>query len=195
MKNNFWLWILIAIAVVAFLFGLVWHFTFNVSGFDFPKNSNEFGDSFGMANAIFSALAFAFLIVTAIMQKNELALQRKELGETKIELKRSADAQKETVRAMGTQVSILAKQALLSSYQSMYGINMNIVNSNDKSPLNKEDLLREANSYKFDMQELISEIESDMKLFGDPLYPEKRDKLREIAQRFVEDGKDNESSS
>jgi hypothetical protein len=48
-----------------------------------PRTANEFGDSFGMANALFSALAFAFLIVTAIMQRKELELQRAELSETR----------------------------------------------------------------------------------------------------------------
>ena len=47
------------------------------------------------------------------------------MSETKQELKRSADSQKETVRALSIQVSIAAKQALLSSYRSMYDIELN----------------------------------------------------------------------
>ncbi|EPP5730072.1 hypothetical protein ACUT7I_003458, partial [Vibrio cholerae] len=39
----------------------------------------QFGDLFGSTNALFSGLAFAGLIYTIYLQKNELALQREEL--------------------------------------------------------------------------------------------------------------------
>lgn len=45
------------------------------------------GDFFGFANAVFSALAFAMLIVTLWMQKHELSLQREEIKNTQEELK------------------------------------------------------------------------------------------------------------
>lgn len=44
------------------------------------------GDSFGALNALFSGFAFAGLIVTLIMQKDELSMQREELDEAKNEL-------------------------------------------------------------------------------------------------------------
>ena len=62
------------------------------------KNSAELGDSFGMVNSLFSALAFLLLIYTSLMQKEELELQREELKLTRQELKKSAEAQKEIVR-------------------------------------------------------------------------------------------------
>jgi len=45
-----------------------------------------FGDMFGAVNALFSGLAFATLIYTAWMQRDELALQREELAATRAEL-------------------------------------------------------------------------------------------------------------
>ena len=45
-----------------------------------------FGDMFGAVNALFSGLAFAGLIVTLIMQHDELKLQRKEISQTNQEL-------------------------------------------------------------------------------------------------------------
>lgn len=42
-----------------------------------------FGDKFGAVNALFSALAFAGIIFTIILQKKELKLQREELEETR----------------------------------------------------------------------------------------------------------------
>jgi hypothetical protein len=43
------------------------------------NKSGVFGDSFGLLTSLFSGLAFAGLIITIVMQKDELALQREEL--------------------------------------------------------------------------------------------------------------------
>lgn len=53
-----------------------------------------FGDMFGAINALFSGLAFATLIYTTWLQRDELELQRQELAETREELK----GQKEELR-------------------------------------------------------------------------------------------------
>ena len=58
-----------------------------------PNEPGTLGDSFGMVNALFSALAFAFLIYTSLLQTEELKLQRQELKENREELARTADAQ------------------------------------------------------------------------------------------------------
>lgn len=116
-NTNFWSWILIAILIVLLLFIGFW--LLNRYWYEVPSTAAEFGDSFGMANTIFSALAFSFLIVTAVMQKKELELQREELSETRKELKKSADAQNASQKALNTQVRVMSKQALLTSYQSL----------------------------------------------------------------------------
>ena len=69
----------------------------------------QFGDSFGATNALFSGLAFAGLIYTVLLQRNELKLQREELALTRLELSRSAEAQERSERALATQA--LAAQA------------------------------------------------------------------------------------
>lgn len=51
-----------------------------------------FGDAYGGINALFSAFAFAGLIYTAALQRDELGLQREELEETRKELKGQRDA-------------------------------------------------------------------------------------------------------
>lgn len=43
----------------------------------------QFGDLFGGINALFTALAFAGVILTALLQRRELSLQREELEETR----------------------------------------------------------------------------------------------------------------
>lgn len=52
----------------------------------------QFGDSFGVINALFSALAFLGIIITILLQKEELELQREEIKQNREELKRQADA-------------------------------------------------------------------------------------------------------
>ena len=63
------------------------------------------GDMFGVGNAIFSALAFAGVILAILMQKKELELQRQELTWTRIEVK----GQKEQLQS---QAETLKKQTL-----------------------------------------------------------------------------------
>ncbi len=70
------------------------------------------GDMFGAVNALFSALAFAFLIYTALMQREELKLQREELRETRKELARSAEAHQELVKISTVQLELSRKQYL-----------------------------------------------------------------------------------
>ena len=50
------------------------------------NSSGVFGDSFGLLTSLFSGLAFAGLIITIVMQRDELALQREELSLTRQEL-------------------------------------------------------------------------------------------------------------
>jgi hypothetical protein len=53
----------------------------------------QFGDLFGSINALFSGLAFVGVIVAILLQKQELGLQRRELRDSRVEMKRTADAQ------------------------------------------------------------------------------------------------------
>lgn len=65
------------------------------------NKSGVFGDSFGILTSLFSGLAFAGLIITITMQKDELALQREELKLTRQELagqKEELKKQNETMR-------------------------------------------------------------------------------------------------
>lgn len=74
---------------------LVWAITFII--INFYDNSGQIGDSFGMVNALFSALAFSLLIYTSLLQTQELRLQREELRENRKQLESSAKAHNELV--------------------------------------------------------------------------------------------------
>lgn len=85
-----------------------------ISGFvliDYPDRGT-IGDMFGAVNSLFSGLAFAGLIYTILLQKNELGLQRKELEYTRVELR----GQKETMQAQNEQ---LAHQAFEGTFFQM----------------------------------------------------------------------------
>ena len=81
-----------------------------------------FGDMFGAVNALFSGLAFAGLIVTLMMQHEELGLQRKEIAQTNKEL---AAQQKE----FEEQTKTMKIQRFESTLFNMLTIQQNILNS------------------------------------------------------------------
>ena len=81
-----------------------------------------FGDMFGAVNALFSGLAFSGLIVTLIMQHEELGLQRKELAQTNEELA----AQREEFEA---QTKTMKIQRFENTLFNMLSLQHDIVNS------------------------------------------------------------------
>lgn len=70
-----------------------------------------FGDMFGAVNALFSGLAFAGVLYTIALQREELQLQRRELEMTREELQRSATAQERSEAALRDQAEILRLSA------------------------------------------------------------------------------------
>ena len=75
--SGFWWIASISIVAVLFLWALLgWYGSIQ------PK-PGDFGDMFGASNALFAGLAFAILIATLHSQREELALQREELAETR----------------------------------------------------------------------------------------------------------------
>ena len=54
---------------------------------------NEFGDTFGFVNSLFSGLALAGVVIAVLLQSEELHLQRNELEDTREQLRLSAESQ------------------------------------------------------------------------------------------------------
>ena len=161
-------WVIIAGSIVICLFSGAW--LLNRYWHPIPPTAAEFGDSFGAANAFFSALAFAGIIITILLQRRELELQRKELKETKLELRKTARAQEESQRALNLQVSFSAKQTLLDSLKVMYELERRDLYS--QIPATAKRARKNSDSYYLRMQELLDEIESAKIFFDDP-YLEK----------------------
>lgn len=55
------------------------------------NKAGVFGDSFGVLTSLFSGLAFSGMIITILLQKEELKLQRQELTDTRQEIKEQKD--------------------------------------------------------------------------------------------------------
>lgn len=58
------------------------------------ETAGQLGDSFGMANSLFSALALGGVVIAIILQQQSLAAQRKDIELTQKEMKESSTAQK-----------------------------------------------------------------------------------------------------
>lgn len=72
-----WGVLIAAVLTVVILWSLNWILLLKFGGNEAEKG--QFGDMFGSVNALFSGLAFAFLIYTIWLQREELKLQREEL--------------------------------------------------------------------------------------------------------------------
>ena len=88
----------------------------------FSPKSNELGDTAGIANGLFSALAFAGVIYTIFLQKKELGLQREELKCTRAELA----GQKEEMKM---QNNTLKKQRFENTFFSMLSLQQELLNN------------------------------------------------------------------
>lgn len=69
-------WIL-SIIIVGFIFSFN-HLLSFFTGLATPSGVGEFGDQFGVLNTLFTGLAFAGLIVTILLQSDQLKMQNKE---------------------------------------------------------------------------------------------------------------------
>lgn len=79
--------------VFAWVLFLLFFFLVPFFGIDKPTKFAELGDAFGVFNALFSALAFAGVIYTILLQRDELELQRKELELQRKQMQRSNEIQ------------------------------------------------------------------------------------------------------
>lgn len=94
---RWWFWLLLFPWVI-----ILWGISIILLPWWFPEiaERGQFGDSFGVVNALFSGLAFAGVICAIIFQQKELALQRTELALQREELTNTRGEMKEQKRAI-----------------------------------------------------------------------------------------------
>jgi len=108
----------------------IYYFTTNWS------DRGTIGDMFGAVNALFSGLAFAALIYTIILQREEIQSNRSEIKLNRKELKRSVTAQDSSQQALKEQViqtHLTAKINAMSTIINYY--NTQIANVNNSAEL------------------------------------------------------------
>lgn len=88
------------------------------------KDPGQFGDMFGAANSLFSALAFLGLIIAILLQRQELQYQRKELIQTREEL----SGQRQQLEA---QNATLKHQSLETTFFQLLRLQNEIIGSID----------------------------------------------------------------
>ena len=111
--------------VAIYCLSLIW-FIWPISELSLDR-SGLFGDSFGVLTSLFSGLAFAGLIITMLLQKEELGLQRKELEETRGEFKKG-----NKIQTMNARLNALS--TLMSEYNSQIAIVNDYVSNNEYTP-------------------------------------------------------------
>lgn len=84
-KSDYYLWIFLIIAIVLTIVSIAFPFIINHYFSDWSK-SGTFGDTFGALNAFFSGLVLTGVIVTILIQRNELKYQRQELSLQRTEM-------------------------------------------------------------------------------------------------------------
>ncbi len=115
MKSPFKLFVVIATIII-----FLWVSNLLVLNWVYDKSVDrgQIGDSFGTVNTLFSGLAFAALLVTIWMQRDELQLQRTELALQREEMAKSREqvetqvrTQRATLMATIAQAKIMAMEA------------------------------------------------------------------------------------
>jgi hypothetical protein len=92
---------------------------FSLWWFSNLPSSGQFGDTFGAANALFSAFAFAGIIYAIILQREDIRLQREDLRLTREEFRRTAEAQEKSERALAKQAWAQLMAAQLNAAASL----------------------------------------------------------------------------
>lgn len=129
--NKFgWMLVFGVLFSVSIYAGFLLYLTWPVSQLSINK-SGVFGDSFGLLTALFSGLAFAGLIITINMQKQELSLQRQELSLTRQEL----SGQREELKI---QNATMIHQNFENTFFRMLSLHNDIVNGIDIKNGSKE---------------------------------------------------------
>lgn len=105
-------------------------------GLDNWSDRGSFGDQFGAVNGLFSGLAFAGLIYTIVLQKQDLEMQREEIAQNRKELQKSAKAQQKSERALTEQVEQMKIAARLNALKTLIDYyNIQIANPNNTEPI------------------------------------------------------------
>jgi len=122
------------------------------------ESRGQFGDLFGSVNALFSGFAFAGLLYTIYLQRNELALQREELR-----------LQREEMAASRAEIAGQGKTQLLQYKASIVELKVQAANmevealkmeSEQKIPSARKEYYEKIREQANNVQALVNELEN-----------------------------------
>lgn len=134
-KNN------LLIKLILFVI-LIWGLSAVLIIYFLPEWSNRgtFGDLFGAVNALFSALAFAVLIYTIVLQREEIKANREEITLNRKELEKSSKLQKKSQEVLIKQV----EQTHLSAKMNAMRTLVDYYNNQISNPKSTEEAIEKA---------------------------------------------------
>jgi len=113
-------WIFGVAVLIIVVVSSVYFIKFNDGFSDKPEVWGTFGDFIGgTLNPILSFLSLIALLLTIVLQQKELESSRKELGYTRTELERSANAQIATQKILDEQSDTMIRQQFESTFFSL----------------------------------------------------------------------------
>jgi uncharacterized membrane protein len=93
------------------------------------SDRGTFGDLFGAVNALFSALAFAALIYTIVLQRDEIKQNREEIRRNRKELAKGAKLQQKAQQVLMEQVEQTHLSAKVNAMRTLVDYYNNQINS------------------------------------------------------------------
>ena len=117
------------------------------------SDRGTFGDLFGAVNALFSALAFAVLIYTIILQREEIKQNREEIVLNRKELEKSSKLQRKAQDVLIKQV----EQTHLSAKMNAMRTLVDYYNNQISNPKSTEETIEKA---RLKRRQIISQIDN-----------------------------------
>lgn len=134
------IWALSAVAIIYYM--------------DTWSDRGTFGDLFGAVNALFSGLAFAALIYTIVLQRDEIKQNRNEIKLNRKELAKGAKLQQKSQQVLSEQVA----QTHLSAKMNAMRILVDYYNNQIVNPKNSEELIEKAKEKRKQIIRQIDEL-------------------------------------
>ena len=139
-----------------------WIFTYYSLNKLKESDRGTFGDMFGGINSLFSGLAFCGIIISIIMQSEELKLQREEIRQNREELKGSRLAQEQqgiSLHRQAENLKISAKLSALNTLVSYYTEKANMEKDSNKFSSRYAGIqeLQKAEKYVIDIENILNE--------------------------------------
>ncbi len=125
------------------------------------SHRGAFGDMFGAINALFSGFAFAGIIFTILLQREELKLQRKELELTREEISRTASAQEASQKELSKQAETLQKTAQINAIDTLLRSYEKEIESSGLAGVKKEEARVNYGICKSKLESLLEVLDND----------------------------------